>query len=162
MNDSNCSSRPRITAQAESFVKEARNSGLRVRFVQHDRDSKYTRTFDRTLARMRAKAVRTPRCAPDCQAFVERFLRSLRYECLNDFVFFGTQHLDSVAASYRTHYLNERPHQSKDNELLIRPAVQKSKIRAEDQPAADCIFLADIRCHKRLGGLLKHYSRRAA
>ena len=111
---------------------------------------------------MRATAVRTPRCAPDCQAFVERFLRSLRYECLNHFVFFGTQHLDSVAASYRGHYLNERPHQGKDNELLIRLRVQKSKRLADDQPAADRISLMDIRCHKRLGGLIKHYTRKAA
>jgi putative transposase len=111
---------------------------------------------------MRAKAIRTPRCAPDCQAFVERFLRSLRYECLNHFVFFGTQHLDNVAASYRIHYLTERPHQGKDNELLIRPKTQRRKSRVDDQAAADCISLAEIRCHKRLGGLLKHYSRKAA
>jgi putative transposase len=151
-----------VTAQAESFVTEARNSGLRVRFVQHDRDSKFTKTFDRTLARMRAKAIRTPRCAPDCQAFVEWFLRSLRYECLYHFVFFGTQHLDSVVASYRTHYLNERPHQGKDNELLIRHKARRSKRWPGDQSATDCISLADIRCHIRQGGLLKHYSRKAA
>jgi putative transposase len=151
-----------VTAQAESFVREARNSGLRVRFVQHDRDSKFAKSFDRALARMWAKAIRTPRCAPDCQAFVERFLRSLRYECLNHFVFFGTKHLDSVAASYRAHYQKERPHQGKDNELLIRTKMQKNKSRFQDQPAADCISLADIHCHKRLGGLLKHYSRKAA
>jgi len=151
-----------VTTQAESFVKEARSSGMRVRFVQHDRDGKFTRSFDRTLARMRAKAIRTPRCAPDCQAFIERFLRSLRYECLNHFIFFGTQHFDRVAGAYRAHYLNERPHQGKDNELLIRPATQKSKRQVEHQPAANCISLSDIRCHKRLGGLIKHYTRKAA
>jgi len=151
-----------VTAQAETFVKQARASGLRVRFVQHDRDSKFTGSIDRTLAAKHAKAVRTPRCAPDCQAFVERFIRSLPYECLNHFVFFGTQNLHSVAASYRTHYLNERPHQGKDNELLVRPKEKKSIRRFKEQsPGADRISMADIRCHNRLGGLLKHYSRKA-
>ena len=152
-----------VTTQAQMFVNEARDTGLRVRFVQHDRDSKFADSFDRTLARMRAKVVRTPRCAPDCQAFVERFLRSLRYECLHHFVFFGTQHLDSVAACYRNHYQKERPHQGKNNELLIRPMEKESTRPSKGQPAgADRISLADIRCHKRLGGLLKHYSRKAA
>jgi putative transposase len=81
---------------------------------------------------------------------------------LNHFVFFGTQHLDNVAASYQAHYLKERPHQGKDNELLIRPKTQRSRRRADDQRSADSISLADIRCHKKLGGLLKHYSRKAA
>ncbi len=152
-----------VTAQAELFVNEARDSGLSVRFVQHDRDTKFTESFDRTLAKMRAKVVRTPRCAPDCQAFVERFLRSLRYECLHHFVFFGTQHLDSVAASYRTYYLNERPHQGKDNELLVQSKERKNTGSSYGRLArADSVSLADIRCHKRLGGLLKHYSRKAA
>jgi len=152
-----------VTVQAEKFVNEARESGLRVRHVQHDRDSKFSASFDRSLAKMRAKVIRTPRCAPDCQAFVERFIRSLRYECLNHFVFFGTQHLDRVAASYRSHYLNERPHQGKDNELLVWPKGKKSTGPANEQAAGEDQFsLAEIRCYKRLGGLLKHYGRKAA
>jgi putative transposase len=149
-----------VTAQAEAFIDEARDSGLPVRFVQHDRDTKFTNSFDRMLAKKRAKVVRTPRCAPDCQAFVERFIRSLRGECLNHFVFFGTRHLDRVAACYRTHYLKERPHQGKDNGLLIR-TVRQHRAKAKKQPE-DQVRLADIRCHNRLGGLLKHYSRKAA
>jgi putative transposase len=152
-----------VMAQGEVFVKQARESGLGVRFVQHDRDSKFSGSFDRILAKMRTKTVRTPRCAPDCQAFVERFIRSVRYECLNHFIFFGTRHLDGVAASYRTHYLNERPHQGKENEVLTQAAGKQSKIQSEE-PVADAerVSLAEIHCHKRLGGLLKHYSRKAA
>jgi len=152
-----------VMDQGEVFVKQARDSGLRVRFVQHDRDNKFSACFDRIMAKKRTKIVRTPRCAPDCQAFVERFIRSLRYECLNHFAFFGTQHLDRVAASYRAHYLNERPHQGKDNQLLIPPRVKTSKRSSKAQiSGVDRVSLADIRCHKRLGGLLKHYSRNAA
>jgi putative transposase len=146
-----------MTAQAASFLKQARDSGLRVRHVQHDRDCKFTDTFDEALRRKWAKVVRSPRMATDCQTFVERFIGSLRGECLSHFVFFGTQHLDGVAACYRNHYLEERPHQGKGNELLHRPSKQRG------EPADDiALSLSDIRCHRRLGGLLKHCTRRAA
>lgn len=152
-----------VTAQADEFVKRARDSGLRVRFIQHDRDGKFPKNVDAALSKRRVKVVRTPRCAPDCQAFVERFIRSLRYECLNHFVFFGVGHLDSVTSVYQSHYLAERPHQGKNNELLLQP-----KGRAGMKPphkvvlVPEDVALSDIRCHERLGGLLKHYSRRAA
>jgi putative transposase len=92
-----------VTQQAESFADQARASGLRVRFVQHDQDSKFTSEFDKVLKRHRIKGVRSPKCAPNCQAFVERFLGSIRREVLNHFVFFGTRHLDSVASCWLEH-----------------------------------------------------------
>jgi putative transposase len=82
---------------------------------------------------------------------------------LNHFIFFGTRHLDSVAASYRTHYMNERPHQGKENEVLMQEVRKQSKKQSKEQVAdAGRVSLADIRCHNRLGGLLKHHSRKAA
>jgi putative transposase len=151
-----------VTIQVEEFVNRARESGLRVRFIQHDRDGKFPCDFDQALSKQRVKVVRTPRCAPDCQAFVERFIRSLRYECLNHFVFFGLGHLDRVAAVYRRYYLAERPHQGKDNELLLRPKGRRKNPPQNSAAGPECVALSEIRCHKRLGGLLKHYSRRAA
>jgi putative transposase len=152
-----------VTAQAESFVKQAREGGLRVRHVQHDRDCKFTGAFDKALTRKWANVVRSPRMAPDCQAFVERFIRSLRGECLGHFVFFGTRHLDSVAASYRNHYLEERPHQGKGNELLSKPVSKHtSRCSGRGSVSDEMLSLFDIRCHERLGGLLKHYTRKAA
>jgi|SRR4051812_22382160 putative transposase len=100
--------------------------------------------------------------APDCQAFVERFIGSLRGECLRHFVFFGTRHLDSVATSYRNHYLEERPHQGKDNELLIRPKNHGMKLSHARNAGNERVSLAEIRCQERLGGLFMHYSRKAA
>lgn len=152
-----------VTSQSEDFVKRARESGLRVRFIQHDRDGKFPRSFDQALSKQRIKVVRTPRCAPDCQAFVERFIRSLRYECLNHFIFFGIGHLDRVAAAYRSYYVAEHPHQGKNYELLLQPKGRAGKRTPKKVVAGpERISLKDIRCHKRLGGLLKHYSRRAA
>lgn len=104
------------------------------------------------------EAVLSPPQAPNTQVFVERFIGSIRRECLDHFVFFGVRHLDSVANSWLDHYHAQRPHQGRENELLVRP--QGTKKAAGDEITT--LSLRDIRCHKRLGGLLKHYERVAA
>jgi putative transposase len=66
-----------VAAQAETFVNQARGEGLRIRYVQHDRDGKFAPAFDTALKRRHVKIVRSPVCAPNCQAFVERFMGSI-------------------------------------------------------------------------------------
>jgi putative transposase len=148
-----------IQAQAVSFLKQARSDGLRVRYVQHDRDTKFTEGFDEALRQGHVTQVKSPKCAPNCQAFVERFIGSLRRECLHHFVFIGLEHLERVTRCWLQHYHRERPHQGVENELLVRPRpVKRSKPRVpEPAPTA-----TDISCQQRLGGLIKHYSRKAA
>jgi putative transposase len=147
-----------VVSQSESMVTQARDNGLRVRFIIHDRDSKYTRSVDQALRLKRAKVVKTAHCAPNMQAYVERFIQSLQRECLDHFVAFGERHLDHLCDEYLAHYHNERPHQGKGNELLT---AKESRRRSIDQ-GDEAVALTDIRCRQRLGGLLKHYSRRAA
>jgi len=97
------------------------------------------------------------------RAFVERFIGSLRSECLNHFLFFGLKHLDSVAASFLEHYLGERPHQGKDNELLSeRPKKRSGQSPPDQSTDSGIVSLRDVRSEQWLGGLLKHYSRKAA
>jgi putative transposase len=75
---------------------------------------------------------------------------------------FGLRHLEYLCREYLAYYLTERPHQGRDNELLLRPPRSK---RPEVRPGTDSgelVRLADIRCRRRLGGLLKSYSRNAA
>jgi putative transposase len=147
-----------VAGQAEVFVKQARADGLRVRYVQRDRDGKFGDAFDATLRKLRIDAVSSPPQAPNTQAFVERFIGSIRRECLDHFVFFGAKHLDVVARSWLKHYHVERPHQGRENELLVR-----SKRTEKPQVAAATTFsLRDVRCRNRLGELLKHYERLAA
>jgi putative transposase len=148
-----------VQAQAESFLKQARSEGLRVRYVQHDQDSKFTDGFEAALRRGHARQVRSPKCAPNCQAFVERFIGSLRRECLHHFLFFGLKHLDRVARCWLRHYEQERPHQGIENEVLIQPMrTRRSNRRVVEQ----AMTTANVSCEKRLGGLLKHYYRKAA
>jgi hypothetical protein len=86
-------------------------------------------------------------------AFVERFIQSIRWECLDHFLVMGTKHLDYLCREFAEHYHAERPHQSLDNEpILPFPSLVESS----------GVPLSSIRCKKRLGGLLKSYSRKAA
>lgn len=147
-----------VARQAEVFVKQARDDGLRIHYVQRDRDGKFGEAFDAALRTHRVKSVPNPPQAPNTQAFVERFIGSIRRECLNHFVFFGTKHLDSVARAWLEHYHAERPHQGRENELLVRlPGAKKAAVSD-----VTTFSLRDVRCRKRLGGLLKHYERAAA
>jgi hypothetical protein len=129
---------------------------LRIRYVQPDRDGKFREAFDATLRKHRVTAVPGPPQAPNTQSFVERFIGSIRRECLDHFVFFGTEHFDRVARSWLEHYHAERPPDGRENKLLIRPP---GKQRSPTVTEGATFSLCDVRCGKRFGGLLMHFER---
>jgi len=147
-----------VTQQATAFVRQARAQGLRVRYVQRDRDGKFA-GFDAAVKGQRVKVIKNAICAPNCRAFVERFIGTIRAECLDHFLFFGLAHLESVLKTWLGFYHQFRPHQGVGNELLLKPNRKRGRQQpAEDEP----ISLAEIRCEQQLGGLLKSYRRKAA
>jgi putative transposase len=90
--------------------------------------------------------------APNLNAFIERWIQSLKHEALNHFIVFGLQHLDHIVSEYVTYYLECRPHQGIGNRLIGEaPPETHVELRSLDE----------IHCERRLGGLLKHYSRAA-
>jgi putative transposase len=93
------------------------------------------------------KTVKLPPKSPNLNPHAERFVRSVKEECLNRLILFGESHLRTAVRQYVEHYHIERPHQGLGNELIT--------------PANDHGTGA-IECHERLGGLLKSYYRRAA
>ena len=80
-------------AQAEAFVDQARKSSLAVRYMIHDRDTKFSRAVDQTLLRKRAKPIQIGFQAHRMQAHVERFIKTLRNEVLDHFIIFGARHM---------------------------------------------------------------------
>ncbi len=93
------------------------------------------------------RVVQTPFQAPNANAFAERFVRSIKYECLNGVIPFGERHLRRTIAEFVEHYHRERNHQGLANELIEgAPAVQR----------VSCIHR-----RQRLGGLLNYYCRAA-
>jgi putative transposase len=94
------------------------------------------------------RVVRTPPCAPNCNAYAERFVRSVKEECLNRILPLGEWHLRQTLREFATHYHRERNHQGLANELIERPAAQRP--------------MAAVRRRQRVGGILNYYYRSAA
>ena len=147
--------------QAKTFVAHVAATGLGAEIVMHDRDSKFTAAFDAVLKQSNLRVQKSPFRSPNTVAFVERFIQTIQQECLDHFVVFGQQHMDHLCSEFVEHYHVERPHQGKENELLQPVGKAKRGSKAKTDPATT-ILLRDIRCRKRLGGLLKHYYREAA
>jgi putative transposase len=96
-------------------------------------------------------------------AFAERFMQTIKQECLDHFVVFGSRHMDVLCQEFKVHYHEERPHQGLGNELVISDSRSKKRSKSKAKPSeTDSIPISEIRCQERLGGLLKSYSRKAA
>ena len=111
-----------------------------------DRDAKWSTPFRTRLQEAGIRVIQTPYRAPNANAHAERFVRSIKGECLNRLIPFGERHLRQAVAEFIAHYHGERNHQGLRNELI------------EGQPAAD---VGRIRRRHRLGGLLNYYARAA-
>lgn len=114
-----------------------------------DRGSVFTAQFRALLALAGIEPVRLPPRSPNLNAHAERFVRSVRAECLDHLVIFGEAHLRRVLREYIAHYNHERPHQGIGN-ALIRPPPQPANNNGR------------VKRRQRLGGLLNHYYRGAA
>jgi len=119
------------------------------RYLIHDRDTKYTKSFQAILESGQVKPVKLPARSPNLNAYAERWVRSVKEECLAKLILFGEASLRRALDNYMPHYHEERNHQGKSNVLLF---PQKVKSRPD----------AAIECHQRLGGLLRFYHRKAA
>ncbi len=134
---------------AGTLAEQARDLDLKPPAILiRDRDSKYGPSFDEALERFGCKAKVLPVRAPNLNAFVERWVKSIKVECLDRFVVFGTDHFDHLVEEYLKHYHEERPHQGLGNSLILERAP----------PDSD----APIVCSSRLGGVLTSYCREAA
>lgn len=142
--------------QAKAFVRHVQDSGLGADIVMHDRDGKFSEDFDQTLKDARLRVQKAAYRSPNTVAFVERFIQTLQQECLDYFIVFGERHMNHLVSEMVAYYHEARPHQAKDNDLLVSAEEAKT---AEER---EVVRLSDVRCKKRLGGLLKHYYRKAA
>ena len=122
------------------------------RYLLHDRDGKFCPVFREVIQAGKVRPLTLPARSPNLNAFAERWVRSVKEECLSRLIFFGENSLRRALTQYIDHYHRERNHQGKANELLF--PLPRNPARYRPQGA--------IRCRKRLGGLLKYYARRAS
>jgi putative transposase len=129
-----------LTDAESGFLKGARHLIV-------DRDPLYTAHFKEILASANVELLRLPARSPNLNAYAERFVGSIKSECLRHIVPIGERHLRAVVREYVAHYHQERNHQGLDNVIPL-PLGQPGK--------------GAIRRHERLGGVLGHYRREAA
>lgn len=140
--------------QARNVSMWAEDEGIDIRFLIHDRDTKFTEAFDGHFKRDKGGPVLTPYGAPVANSFAESWIGSLKRECLNHFFCFSLRQLDFIVQEYASYHNEFRPHQALGNRPLGA---------GEDPlPKVTEIEMESIRCQRWLGGLLNHYYRRAA
>ena len=115
----------------------------------HDRDPLFTRSFRAILKSSGVETVKLPARSPNLNAYAERFVRSIKSECLAQIIPLGERHLRHAVKEYTEHYHLERNHQGLDNRLV------EERQRVLDLNSA-------VERRERLGGILNYYERRAA
>ena len=114
---------PCLTQVARGFTADLEEAGRRFRFLIRDRDTKFIAGFDALLASIGIEAIKTPVRSPRANAFAERFVRTIRAECLDQLLVFSRRHLEAILAEYLRHYNQARPHRSLDlDQPVPRPA----------------------------------------
>ena len=119
-------------------------------YLIHDRDTKFCAAFQQIIDEAGVERVVLPPRSPNLNAYAERWVRSVKEECLSRLMLFGEVSLHHALTQYVAHFHHERNHQGKGNVLLF-PMVS---------PDAKCA--GPIQCRERLGGLLKYYTCEAA
>ena len=119
------------------------------RYLLHDRDTKYSAAFRAMIESTHIDTLPLPARSPNLNAHAERWVRSVKAECLSKIIPFGERPLRRAMNDYLAHYHTERNHQGKNNVLLFRQITETCR----DKP---------VRCRDRLGGLLRYYHRVAA
>jgi transposase InsO family protein len=115
------------------------------RFLLLDRDPLYTPQFRALLSSAGVTPIRLPANSPNLNAYAERFVRSIKSECLSELVLLGENHLRAAVREYLIHYHEERNHQGLAGQFILPPAHH-------NRPGP-------IVCRERLGGLLRFYHR---
>jgi transposase InsO family protein len=130
-----------LTDSHDGFLRDRR-------FLILDRDTKFTQQFRRILGDAGIELMPTAFQAPNMNALAERFVGSIKRECLDRMILFGGDHLRRALNEFVAHYNAERPHQGVGNKTLT-PA------------AAEPLLHGDVVVDERLGGLLRSYRRAA-
>jgi putative transposase len=141
-----------MAEQARNLSEYFAEQPSRPTMLLRDHDGKFSEEFDSILAADTIAVNKVGPLAPNLNAYAERWVQSVRGECLDHFVVFGEEHLRLLLREYEAYFNERRPHQSLAN---VPPAgaatVEETALTVEE-----------VLCDERLGGLLKHYYRQAA
>jgi putative transposase len=135
--------------QARNLLMDFGERASRFKFLIRDRDSKFTAAFDGVFAGNGMRVIKTPVRSPRANSYAERFVGTLRRECLDHVLILGEGHLRNVLAEFARHYNGHRPHQGLQQEPPLR------------QPGRAVDITARIERRQVLSGLISEYRRAA-
>ena len=142
-----------VSLQARNFLMVTQDMCLSPEYVMRDNDAKFSGQFDDVLKSSGVKVKRNTPMSPNLRAHVERFIQTLKCECLNKFVIVAEKLLDHICRVWSRHDNEQRPHSSS-------PHLPPDFIAPPEE--ATCIRVDDIVCTSKLGGVINTCSRRAA
>lgn len=146
--------------QIRNLLWECEERKITPRFLLHDRDGCFAPDFDAGIKHAGIRPIKTPFRAPNANAHAERWIRSIRQECLNHLILFGLKSIQRVLHQYKRFFNKHRPHQGIDNQ--VPGSLLHQDAAGERACSNDAIGPDQVRCEEHLGGLLKSYSREAA
>jgi transposase InsO family protein len=135
--------------QARNLLMDLGERAGHFKFLIRDRDSKFTAAFDEVFAGNGMRIIKTPVRSPRANSFAERYVGTLRRECLDHLLIHGEQHLRQILAAYAQHYNDHRPHQARAQ----RPPLYK--------PGQAIDATARIKRRQAVQGLISEYRRAA-
>jgi transposase InsO family protein len=135
--------------QARYMLMDLGERAARFRFLVRDRDSKFTAVFDEVFVSNGTRIIKTPVRSPRANSFAERYVGTLRRECLDHVLIYGERHLQRTLAEYARHYNEHRPHQSREQ----RPPLH--------EPGQAVDVTARIKHRQVVHGLISEYRRAA-
>jgi transposase InsO family protein len=135
-----------VTQQARNLLMDPGEQAAKLKFLIRDRDTKFTAAFDAVFTAIGIRIVKTPIRAPQANAIAERWIGSVRRECLDRLLIAGERHLRLVLSEYADHYNTHRPHRTLNQAPPSLP-----------RPAPACGDIRIIR-RDRLGGLIHEYA----
>ena len=143
---------PWVTQQARNLLMRLDDEDVRVRYLVRDRDRKFTVAFDEVFRSEGIRVIRAPVRAPRARAHAERWVGSLRRECLDRLLILGRRQLERVVAAYALHYNQHRPHRSLGQRSPLAPTAPP-----DEQVPGEVLRLDRLRRRDRLGGLTHEY-----
>ena len=135
--------------QARNLLMDLGERAARFEFLIRDRDSKFTAAFDAVFTGNGTRIIKTPVRSPRANSFAERYVGTLRRECLDHLLIYGERHLRRILAEYSRHYNEHRPHQSREQ----RPPLH--------EPGQTVDMTARIKRRQVVHGLINEYRRAA-
>jgi len=133
---------------ARNLTDAVAGSLRNARYLIHDRDPLFTQAFAEILRAAGVKTVKLPARSPNLTAFAERFVLSVRTECLRRVIPLSERHLRTILTEFLIHCHSERNHQGLGNKLLTPPPANSNAG-------------GSIQCRERLGGILNHFGEAA-